>query len=277
MIEAYQSHTLLKSIQSVLEALARLLALAATVCIALSVLFDWGYLSALDLRLSEVPTSLPDHARSAILWLPVAGFVLLLGVVFALFSDQRDARNVLEAKSRGEDTLVHATNEAKRAKRNLGVLAMTYFALWLAFGDQSRTFLFFAILLIWTLLVMRVTPITDGNWRFSFFTRLGLILPPFLATSLYFFGYNAGQAAIAPGQLFGTLTVRNSTGSEQMKGNIVRPFERFVIVIDENQKIILLKPDDIVRVERAGQAPFSKGLLCKYWQVACPNIPTHTP
>jgi hypothetical protein len=271
MNDVSQPQALFKSMQAALEIAAKVIALAATVCIALSVLFDWGYLSALDLRLSEVPTSLSDHTRSAILWLPVAGFTFPPGFVFSLFSGELDARDAREAKDRGEDLSVYAAKEAKHARRNLAVMAVVSLFLWLAFGDRSRPFLFFAAIIAWTLVVVRVTPVTAGNWRLGYSLRFSLLLPPLLAGSLFLLGYNTGRAAIAPDQLFGTLSIRGGSGIEQMKGNIVRPFERFVIVIDEKRKVIVLKPDDIVRVEKAGYSSSNKGLLCEYWLFACPR------
>jgi len=272
MQDPQQPRALVQFGQLALDMGAKILAFSAAICIALSVLFDWGYLSALNLRLSEVPTSLSDHTRSAILWLPLTGIIFPFAVVFVLFMGRLEANAILAVRNGREDTKQNSAKVAKDARWKLALLVIFLIALWFAFGDRARPYLFFVAATAWALVVANVTPkpFTDGSLSIKSYLRLALTLPLILAGALFSAGYNTGRAAAAPNQPLGTMVVRGAAGGEQIVGNIVRPFERFVIVLDARNKIILLKPEDILRVERVGYVSSNTGLLCKFWQVACP-------
>lgn len=272
-----EARTTLQSIQSTLEIGTKFMALIATLCVALSVLFDWGFLAALELTFSEVPTSLSDHTRSAILWLPLAVVMFPLAIVVSLFLDQDDAKDKLEAKNRGEDISTYIKNGAKRARWSLGVFTVVCFLLWLAFGYRARPYLYLGAIALWVLVVIRATPHDYLGVRLSMIIRFGLVIAPIFTFSLYVAGYNSGRERIAPDQQFGTIIVRGAENQDQLKANIVRFFDKFVIVIDEHQKILLLKPDDIIRVEKAESVSINRGLLCDYWHIACPAITIRAP
>lgn len=270
MAELPETRTTLQSIQSALEVGTKLLALIATLCVALSVLFDCGYLAALELTFSEVPTSLSDHTRSAILWLPLVGSVFPLAVVVNLFLDQVDAKDAREVKSRGEDISTYMKNEAKRARWSLAIFTVVCFLLWLAFGYRARSYLVLGAITLWVLVVVRATPHDYLGIRLSLLFRLGLVVLPIILFGLYVAGYNSGREGIAPNQQFGIISVRNPEDQRQLKANVVRVFEKSAIVIDENHKVLLLKPDDIVQVEKAKSISINRGLLCDYGHISCP-------
>lgn len=275
MADSPEARKTLQSFQSILEVGTKLLALIATLCIALSVVFDWGYLTALELTFSEVPTSLSDHTRSAVLWLPLVASVFPLAIVASLIFDQIDAKDVSEAKSRGEDISAYLKTEAKNAGWSLAIFSVISFLLWLAFGYRARTFLVMGALAVWVLVVVRAMPHDYLGIRLSMFFRFSLVVLPIIPFSLYVAGYNSGREGISPDQQFGTINVRDSGNQYQIKANVVRLFEKTAIVIDENRKVLLLKPDDIVQVEKAKPISINKGVLCDYWRISCPASNIH--
>lgn len=270
MADSSEARMTLQSIQSSLEVVAKLLAVIATLCVALSVVFDWGYLAALELTFSEVPTSLSDHTRSAVLWLPLVVSVFPLAVVVSLFSGQADAQDVREAKSRGEDISSYIKKEAKNARWILAIFAVVVFLLWLAFGYRARSFLSIGAIAFWVLVVVRATPHDYLGIRLSMFFRFCLVVLPIIPFSLYVAGYSSGRESISPDQQFGTIYVRSSENQYQLKANVVRLFDKSAIIVDENHKVLLLKPDDIVRIEKAKSISINAGVLCSYWHVSCP-------
>lgn len=275
MADSLEARKTLHSYQSILEVGAKLLALIATLCVALSVVFDWGYLTALELTFSEVPTSLSDHTRSAVLWLPLVVSVFPLAIVASLFSAQLDAKDMREAKSKGEDIATYIKNDAKNARWLLAIFSIIGVLLWLAFGYRARSFLVMAALAVWVLVVVRATPHDYLGIRLSMFFRFSLVVLPIIPFGLYMAGYNSGREGISPDQQFGTITVRGSGNQYQLKANVVRIFEKTAIVVDGNRKALLLKPDDIVQVEKAKPISINKGVLCDYWRISCPASNIH--
>jgi hypothetical protein len=273
MDNAPKAHTALQSLQSTLEVGTKLLALIAALCLALSVIYDWGYLAALDLTFSEVPTSLSDHARSAILWLPLSASLLPLAIVVNLFFDQLDAKEMREVEIKGQDVSTHIKNEAKRARGDLACIALVSMLLWLAFGYRARFFLSCAVICFWVLIVVRATPHDQLGTRASMLLRFGLVVIPLFPFGLYVAGYNTARQYIAPHQQFGKITVRHLERPHQLSANVVRFFERSVVAIDDNNKVILLKPNDIVYVEKNKSISINNGLICDYWHALCPREP----
>jgi hypothetical protein len=269
MTDAHNSKEPLNLIQSRLELATKLITLAATGCIALSVLFDWGYLAALDLRLSEVPTTLADHTRSAILWLPVLGYVIPLAIAFTLYSMEIDRKGIEEEQRQKKESPNDPVKEAKHQMLGTLIMAVLLVLAWLMLGNRFIGLFYLAIFMLWSLFVVRVTPVANSNQRRSDILRSWLLLPVLIGIAQYSMGYNTGFAAVNTQQSLGTLLVRGESGIEKMKGNIVRPFERFVIVIGDDRKVTLLKPDDIVQVKKAGQILSDEGILCKYWRLLC--------
>lgn len=265
----------LQSFQVILEAGAKLLALVATLCMALSVLFDWGYLAGLGLTFSEVPTSLSDHTRSAVLWLPLVVSVFPLAVVVTLFTEQFDAKHIREAESRGEDISTHIDSEAKNARRILAIFAPVGFMLWLAFGDRTGPFFVLAAMALWALVVARAADHDYHGIRLSMNFNFYLLILPIIAFVLYMGGYTSGRKGIPPYQEVGTIDVHSAENQYKLKANVVRFFDKTVIVIDENGKVLLLKPENIVQVKKAKSISIDRGGLCDYWRISCPDDNIH--
>ncbi len=53
-----------------IDDLGKLVGLLTAGTFCLSVLFDWGYLEGLGLSFTSVPTTIADHVRDALLWVP---------------------------------------------------------------------------------------------------------------------------------------------------------------------------------------------------------------
>ncbi len=83
---------------------------AASAALVGSVLHDWVYFGRLGLRFSEVPTSLVDHARTALLWLPPLGIGMALFSVYELLT-----RRIEGGKT--EDEIVAQSPNPKWAAR----------------------------------------------------------------------------------------------------------------------------------------------------------------
>lgn len=57
---------------------------ASAMLLGVSVLYDWSYLNAIGLDLSAIPTSVADHVRSAVVWLPGFLATMLLANYFSM-------------------------------------------------------------------------------------------------------------------------------------------------------------------------------------------------
>ena len=65
----------------IMERTSAAIGLIATALLVVPVSYDFAYLTGLSLSFAQVPTTLADHTRSAVLWIPIVGSALLLGIV----------------------------------------------------------------------------------------------------------------------------------------------------------------------------------------------------
>ena len=67
----------------------------AACALILSIIYDWGFFFALNIGFIDIPTSIGDHIRSALIWLPKTLFSFF--IVFAIeFINQRIERGLTE-------------------------------------------------------------------------------------------------------------------------------------------------------------------------------------
>ena len=71
---------------SALERVGKIMAVIASFSLIVSVFYDWGFISALGLRFSEIPTSVSDHVRSWLVWLPKVVIGVIGVLVFELLN-----------------------------------------------------------------------------------------------------------------------------------------------------------------------------------------------
>lgn len=67
-----------------LDILVKFAGLCGSASILVSIIYDWGFYHALGLSFSEVPTTLADHARSSLEWLPLISSVIFVVIVWNL-------------------------------------------------------------------------------------------------------------------------------------------------------------------------------------------------
>jgi len=67
------------------EQLGTLIGLTSGALLILSVFYDFSFLLALDLTFEDVPTTISDHVRSAIVWAPRVGGMMLAFYMYDMF------------------------------------------------------------------------------------------------------------------------------------------------------------------------------------------------
>jgi hypothetical protein len=128
---------------STLELISKGIALIGAICIGFSVIYDWGYLYGLGLGFHETPTSLADHLRSAIIWLPYAiGFFAFARGIGAYLAYRDSARLVSQDESDRKD---------KRENWIALIAGVTGIGLWILLGDRVIAFAAFGLKSSWWL------------------------------------------------------------------------------------------------------------------------------
>jgi len=111
-----------------------------------SVIFDFVYLTVLGTGLFEMPTTVADHVRSGVLWIPAAAFGFVLGNLYRLF---KVARRGSQDNDDGNDVGVQPTAFQAWASWFLRSVCLMVIVAFLLVGGSGYIVVPLAVLWLW--------------------------------------------------------------------------------------------------------------------------------
>ena len=251
-----------------IKTLAEGAAVIVTIGFVVSVIYDWGFVRALGLDFSYLPTITSDHFRSGLLWFPpLLGGVLLYAAVE--FQIQRVERGLTEKE------LVESSSnpEGMRKFREgpyklLAWTAPVYVVIYILIGDL------FASLLPWTTAIawmgfaewcysaplIRIRRDKNLQMVFTFLPIIGIIA--------FFSGYNAAidAATRKPTEV----AIERSEPLSAITGNVLRTLVKGILLLNTNSSIQFIPWNQVKSVvNKKAYKPF-RGVLCE-WFKFCPQ------
>ncbi|WP_155774601.1 hypothetical protein [Burkholderia stagnalis] len=250
------------------DGMATAITLFATLALPCSVIFDWAYYSRLGLRMSQVPTSLADHGRTAVIWAPV----MAVGFAFSLLQSII-TRGLNEWKNTDEieRELVASVGKSRRILKGLAWLFGTSNGLltnisilslgsYVYFGGESLGGLLFSAVVAWIVLVSRLMPKAGGagpqwirKWAFA------LYMGPFIAAMSYQYG---DSVAILNLKEKPSATIALSNKDVLTKLVILRYLDRGVLVKKPDGHLMFVQWSAIADVDDARERSTYRGLGC---------------
>lgn len=245
----------------VVELLSKGLALLGTVCLGFSVVYDWGYLSGLGLNFREVPTSLTDHLRSAIIWLPQGIFFVALATIGGFFIARHDNALPMDKSS----------HEKKEKLENFLALVSATICVgsWILLGDRFLAMGAFGVGQFFMVLMFVVTKGASRKRR-TVFLVTGMLF--FAACGLFGLGNISASSTLQTKEM-DSLLIKKGESVETIRGIVLRRFDQCVIFMNEKRILSVLKPEDLVQVTTRIESRSNKGALCKYLDRSCPISP----
>jgi hypothetical protein len=253
-----------------LDLIAKLVGLAASISLAASLIFDWGFYSALNLSFLEVPSGLSDHARSALIWFPKV--VTAFG---GLFVFEMLTRRIEHGMT--EEEIVQSSSNPQRTKRlrdgpykMIAYISVFIVIAYVLLGDIFLGGLPFGLIVSWFIFsgwaqshprIMERRPL---HLRFA-----AHFLPP-IAIWLFFSGYGDAVRVFQSTTPDLNLTMSNTTSLEPV--TLLRQLDRGLLVKEANNTVSFRPWSEIKKVETSGRYVPSKGVLCSWFGVACVQI-----
>ena len=222
-----------------LEKLPALISVFATFILSLSVVYDYAFLSILGMSFSEMPTTLSDHLRSSLAWIPETIFAIFVVAIFEMFY-----RRIEQGKT--EEKIIQSSPIPKfmawfRASPKYPILVLALSLpltiLWLN-PDLSIQLWHgrFSLIIIWFLLhsflVGHERIIQRTSKEFLLASRW---IPPILI--FFFFSGAIAASNIKAGS--GTKYVLKLDETEII-GTLARSFEKYYLIWDTDKESILL-------------------------------------
>lgn len=255
------------------ESIVSAMTLLAMLVLPCSVVFDWAYFSRLGLNMSQVPTSLSDHARSAVIWAPALGFALLGAVLQHVINrwmdDWRDPNEVRREK-------IQTAAQSNFVIRwlmwffftpsiyiwSMAALAVCSF-LWS--GSEYYGAMLFMLGLAWILAAAKLLP-DNAEWVRGF--GVVIAVGPVIAATAYVAG---DSRAIENLKEAPSATIVLSSKEQLSKLVLLRYLDRGVLVKRPDGHLMFVQWSAIAEIDDArARMPF-EGIGCK-WFGRCDDV-----
>jgi hypothetical protein len=237
---------------------------AATFC--LSVIFDWGNLEALGLSFSDVPTTIADHVRDALLWVP-GTLSAALGYTLLELMSRRIERGLTEDELINQSKKPNRTAWFRRSPYKLFVvLAITVIFLNYLFGDvfargmsMAAPFMMYEVIR-WSFAHKGVADSVSPLLR----RTITFIVP--LTFFMYFQGYAKGidQLIEQP-----TVLLTLSAPSQSAEVTLLRQMEKGVLVKDPTGKAIFYRWEVVKTLSEPVTSPIKRNRVCRWFNAFC--------
>ena len=228
-----------------IETFAKATGILAATALVLSVIYDWGFLYSLGLNYSTVPTTIADHVRSALVWVPNTLFAMFIGLSIE-FINQRIERGLTE-----EEIIQSSKNPARLRKFRKGpsvlfrVFAPIAVGGFLLLGDLYRGIIPLALMVVWSMFSewANGTPLIKlrrNGTAMALFHWL-----PIVFFIVFFMGYNNAADIASKSTPSLRVTLEGTTAQFEVSG--LRYLERGTLALDPTTKRITFLPWNQVR------------------------------
>jgi hypothetical protein len=239
-------------------------AAASGVALVLSVLYDYCFLTAMGLSLAEVPTTIADHVRSAIIWAPFVLGTMLGGAAWGAFLSWAPG---VAAKPPAD------------APRHVRWLDAAYrfsylyaFPASLVIASLSFTKFIFVVTLLLTVWVVggpNVLNKLERRLNFSIGVWIGCYALPVIAMLVCLVGHVQGTRLREGTGNGWVLTVKDTAGTKTILSMGIRRFSESVVLLEPDRRVRVLPASEVVSASTTDAVPHATRAFCEYLNVLC--------
>ena len=250
-----------------LDSLSKVVGLVTGITLIGSVVYDWAYFYALELSFSDIPTTIADHMRSALNWIPNAVFVVGIIICIELFLTRFE-------QGMTEEQLISTSSHPKftawfRKSPAIPIIIMAVLipVLYILFGHSFSSGLGFSSIILWFLFSSWVNSHPRIMEKRSMELRFAIKwLPPVLIW-IASMGYTAGSVSWYPDVNPIRFTVYLKNASDPVQLRAVRLFEKGVLFKSTpDLPVVFVKWEDVIKIEKSTTKPW-QGVLKKWFDI----------
>ncbi|GJH04494.1 hypothetical protein [Paraburkholderia terrae] len=241
---------------------------AATLC--LSVLFDWGYLEALGLSFGDVPTTIADHVRDALLWVPAMLTAALVYTTTELMSRRIERGLSEEELTKKSDSGKIASLLRRSPYKLYVVIAIAINILNYLVGDTFAKGMSLAGPLImyeivrWSFSHKQVSESIPRSLR----TGITIMVP--LCSFMYFFGYAKGIEALYAKP---SVSLVSSESTSPAQVTLLRQMDKGILIKDATGKAVFYRWDTVKSVSKPLTTATERNRICRWFNILCNVAP----
>lgn len=245
-----------------------MLAVAGAGLLALSVAYDYFFLLALGLSFNSVPTSITDHVRSAIVWVPKVAIFVFGFAVYELI--MRRVEGGLT-----EDDLVRRSPAPRftkwfRRSADIGLLVMG--AVTAVAGTLLSTTLqgaFLGAMIVWGLLATSVVKHPRLGDKFTPLGARLFVLVPLAVIYVASFGYGSAHQMLVEPKSNWELTTTADNGINRRNVRGIRVFSEATVVVESTGKVSVIRSDAMITLTTLRKGTSVILNICRWFDVLC--------
>lgn len=253
-----------------LEGTGKLVGALGVALLILSVAHDYFFLIALSLSFNEVATTISDHVRSAIVWLPKVVLFIFAMLVYELLMRRVEG-------GRAEQELIETSPTPRFTKwfrfsaNAMFVVLAVFIVLTTTLLTASLHGLFLGFMLLWGFLSFSVVQHPRMGAGFTATGARVFIVVPLVVAYVGSFGYGSGEKMLTAKTPEWGVAIKTENGSEHRKLTGMRAFGTTVVTVDTEQRVSVVPSDRVQAVTRIPQHADKSPNLCRWFGVLCPS------
>ncbi|MGE8162976.1 hypothetical protein ACQKRQ_22775 [Paraburkholderia sp. NPDC080076] len=258
-----------------MEEVVKIVGLAASLSLPASFLFDWGFYGGVGLPLRQVPTSLLDHANSAVFWFPIAilmgcGMTAAQMLLVRFTSEMGPVLKPVEKET--VDIAVLWRNVRKRGRRvfiTIFAIGAAFIAAYIALGDGAFICLIGGISFLWIAFAVWSVVHPGGLRQWSAQVIIMVAFVPPGALALWGIGDVAGMAVH-----FAPLSTRIAvTGSPPQNVAVIRYLDKGLLARTKEGSAKFFQWSVITNMETPSKFHENDGVLCSWLHRCYRDLP----
>lgn len=268
MAEMQVNDASMSGIPSLIAAFGKLLGAVAAILLILSTAYDYSFLRSLGLTFEEIPSTLADHVRSAIVWVPGALLYLVPIVMYEIFMRR------VEGGLSEEELIARSSSprfmRAFRKGPKVLIAALLTISLALDFLlSASERALFVAAVFAWGSLAFWLIDHPRLGAGFTNTAGRLFVIVPVVVIWVASLGYARGDTMLRA--TVPTWKVELKGGSDTETRNLVglRRFSGAAVLVEPERRVSVVPADAIVGAHALRSADADMPRICKWFAVRC--------
>lgn len=242
------------------DSLGKVVGIIGGLSLTFSLIYDWGFFHAANLNFQEIPSTLSDHLRSSLNWLPRAALVIGIIFIIELFLKRIE-------KGMTEEEIIQSSKKPEKTRKFrespkyfIIAIALLSLAAYIMFGELYAQDLGFPIVILWFLFSAWVNSHPRIKERRSPEIRLLIHWLPPIVIWLFFMGQNSFESILRSSP---RNTVYYTSASDKLNEvSVLRNLERGILVYEHKRnKIIFIEWASIQKIENKHKKKYFRGIL----------------
>lgn len=218
-----------------MESIPVFLGLLSSLTLVLSVVYDWGYFMFLGVPFAEAPTSLSDHIKSALIWLPPAAAACFIFIAIEILI-QRIERGMTEKEIIESSPLPKVTYYFRQSPGYFFLAGSTFLVGARLYGFPVPLFpLILSINILWIIGSSKLFTPPRLQKKYPTIFRNTFRLIPVVVLFVWYLGYSAAESSVAKNNTTLSLVL---TGANENSFPVIplRSFDKAMLVWHEKTK-----------------------------------------